>query len=108
MTFGSWLRGQRQQRGMTLETAAMVLEFSTSYLSDVERGRRKPSIELQVNLELRWQIPFDLVRLRAGFVPYNGAMNTVDDATLLRAWEAAKAIVAAAPGPRAEADPPLG
>ena len=107
MTFGPWLRGQRQQRGMTLETAAMVLEFSPSYLSDVERGRRKPSIELQVNLELRWQIPFDLIRLRAGFVPYYPAMLAADDATLLRAWAAAKAIFSA-PAPRAGADPPLG
>lgn len=107
MTFGPWLRGQRLQRGMTLQDAAMVLEFSTSYLSDVERGRRKPSIELQVNLELRWQIPFDLIRLRAGFVPYTVETIRADDATLLQAWEAAKAILSA-PAPRAGADPPLG
>ena len=100
MTFRPWLRGQRQRRGMTLENAALVLEFSTSYLSDVERGRRKPSIELQVNLELRWQIPFELIRLRAGFVPYNVAMNTADDTTLLQAWEAAKLVVEEKKGER--------
>lgn len=40
MDFGPWLRQVRQSRGMSLRELAAKADLSTSYLSDLENGRR--------------------------------------------------------------------
>jgi transcriptional regulator with XRE-family HTH domain len=47
-------RNARQQRRMAeipLRTLAAEMKISVGYLSDLERGRRKPSLKIQNNFE---------------------------------------------------------
>lgn len=46
MSLGQKIREFRKERGLTLAKLAGRLEISTSYLSSVERGLRKPSIPM--------------------------------------------------------------
>lgn len=41
-TYAAELKAARERAGMTLRYLAAMLDVSTSYLSDVERGRRCP------------------------------------------------------------------
>lgn len=43
-TFGSNLRAARKERGLSLRALASKMEISAPYLSDIELGRRQPSI----------------------------------------------------------------
>jgi transcriptional regulator with XRE-family HTH domain len=43
-TFGRNVRRVRQERGMSLETLAHDVELSYSYVGEIERGRRNPSL----------------------------------------------------------------
>lgn len=45
-TFGEKLRWLRKQNNMTLQKLANVLSTSTGYISDLESGRRQPSLLL--------------------------------------------------------------
>lgn len=40
--FGAWVRGVRQQRGLTLREVAAAYGVSVPYLSDIELGKRSP------------------------------------------------------------------
>lgn len=40
--FGEYLRSRRVENGLTLKEVAEALSVGISYLSDIERGRRKP------------------------------------------------------------------
>ena len=48
--FGAHLRELRQKRGMTLQTVADTAEMSLTYLSDMERGLKVPSLTTLVRL----------------------------------------------------------
>lgn len=45
-TFGQKLRWLRKRHNMTLQNVADVLVTSTGYISDLESGRRHPSLKL--------------------------------------------------------------
>ena len=49
--FGEKLRALRKQRGMTLEDLAVALGLAThSHLSNIEVGRKQPSLELAIKI----------------------------------------------------------
>jgi transcriptional regulator with XRE-family HTH domain len=44
--FGSVLRRLRQEQGLTIEEAAKRAEVTATYLGDVERGQRNPTMKV--------------------------------------------------------------
>jgi transcriptional regulator with XRE-family HTH domain len=62
--FGEKLRALRKQRGMTLEDLAAALGLAThSHLSNIEVGRKQPSLELAIKIADLFQVTVDqLVR----------------------------------------------
>lgn len=45
-TFGLNVRRARQRRGLSIEELAQEAELSYSYLGEIERGRRNPTLDV--------------------------------------------------------------
>ena len=50
IAFGRELRKLRQQRGLTQEKLAELVDLSVPYISHLERGTKKPSLEVLTRL----------------------------------------------------------
>ena len=50
ITFGRELRKLRQQRGLTQEKLAELVDLSVPYISHLERGTKKPSLVVLTRL----------------------------------------------------------
>jgi transcriptional regulator with XRE-family HTH domain len=58
--FGEKLRTLRKRRGMTLRELANQLGFrSHGYMGDLERGRKKPSLELAIKMADLFELSLD-------------------------------------------------
>lgn len=63
-TLGTYLRKARKQTGMSLRRLARQLEVTAAHLSDIERDRRRPSIELLGQMAQQLGLPLqELERL---------------------------------------------
>jgi transcriptional regulator with XRE-family HTH domain len=61
-TFGEKLRILRTQRGMTMKELADVLDISAhSYISKLENGEKKPSVEMAIKISLIFDVSLDLL-----------------------------------------------
>jgi transcriptional regulator with XRE-family HTH domain len=56
---GPRLRGLRAQRGLTLSALTEATGISTSTLSRLESGRRRPSLELLLPIAQAYQVPLE-------------------------------------------------
>jgi transcriptional regulator with XRE-family HTH domain len=45
-TFGSNVRRLRQERGLSQEALADLVELAVTYVGQIERGRRNPTLEV--------------------------------------------------------------
>ena len=57
MELGNELRRLRKHRRLTLVEVSKTTELSVSFLSDVERGRTKPSLDTLEKLAICYQVP---------------------------------------------------
>ncbi len=58
--FGEKLRVLRQQHGLTMQELASVLDLlSRGHVGDIEKGRKKPSVELAVRVALFFNVTTD-------------------------------------------------
>lgn len=57
LTFGSALRGFREERGLTQEKLAEAADLHTNYVSSVERGERNLSLHNIAKLAYALEIP---------------------------------------------------
>ncbi len=67
-TLGGYLREQRDAAGMSLRQLADQAGVSNPYLSQIERGLRKPSAEVLSQLASALHISTPLMYLRAGLL----------------------------------------
>lgn len=62
LTFGSKLRLLRKKHGKTLLDVSREIGISVSFLSDVERGRTRPSLDTLEKLAMLYEVhPSDLI-----------------------------------------------
>jgi transcriptional regulator with XRE-family HTH domain len=62
--FGEKLRALRKQRGLTMNELAPELGFtSQSYLSEIETGKKKPSIDLIIRIARYFDVSLDQLML---------------------------------------------
>ena len=67
LDYGSAVRRLRQERGMTSEALAVAAEVSPSYLSEVERGLKRPSTDVLAKLARAFgMLPSQLLELVEG------------------------------------------
>lgn len=45
-----WLKALRKEKNLTVRALAPLLDISWSHYSDIENGRRNPSVELSIRM----------------------------------------------------------
>lgn len=82
-SLGDYLKEQRTSAQLTLRQLAEQTGVSNPYLSQIERGLRRPSAEVLQQLAKALRISADQLYVRAGIVsPEPGSVGTVELAVL--------------------------
>lgn len=79
---GDYLRDQRQQAKLSLRQLAEAAGVSNPYLSQVERGLRKPSAEVLQQIAKGLRISAEALYVRAGLLEERGDRIEVEAAIL--------------------------
>ena len=78
-SLGDYLKEQRTSAQLTLRQLAEQTGVSNPYLSQIERGLRRPSAEVLQQLAKALRISADQLYIRAGIVsPEPGSVGTVE------------------------------
>jgi transcriptional regulator with XRE-family HTH domain len=78
---GSFIRQQREITKMSVRRLAELAEVSNPYLSQIERGLRKPSAEILQQIAKALRISAEQLYVRAGILDADGASSlSVPDA----------------------------
>lgn len=78
---GEFIRGQREVASMSVRRLAELAGVSNPYLSQIERGLRKPSADILQQIAKALQISAETLYVRAGFLAEEPATdNEVRDA----------------------------
>ena len=75
---GSYIRAQRKNAQISLRQLAKLAGVSNPYLSQVERGLRKPSAEILQQIAKALQISAEALYAQAGFLERRQAGPVVD------------------------------
>ena len=70
---GEFIRTQRETASMSVRRLAEVAGVSNPYLSQIERGLRRPSAEILQQLARALKISVETLYVRAGFLPDDDA-----------------------------------
>jgi len=77
---GGFIRTQREVARMSVRRLAEVAGVSNPYLSQIERGLRKPSAEILQQIAKALQISAETLYERAGFMDPDASARTVREA----------------------------
>ena len=77
---GAFIRSQRERAKMSVRRLAELAEVSNPYLSQIERGLRKPSAEILQQIAKGLQISAETLYERAGILPEHERTSSVVDA----------------------------
>ena len=66
--FGKYLRSQRQLLGLTLRELSEITKISNPYLSQIERGLRRPSAEVLQQIARALKISVESLYVKAGIL----------------------------------------
>jgi transcriptional regulator with XRE-family HTH domain len=81
-SLGDFLREQRRNAELSLRQLADLTGVSNPYLSQIERGLRKPSAEVLHQIAKALRISSEALYVRAGLLDEPTADSTVEDAIL--------------------------
>ena len=77
---GQFIRAQRELAHMSVRRLADIAGVSNPYLSQIERGLRRPSAEILQQLAKALRISVEALYVRAGFLPDHADRPTVREA----------------------------
>ena len=78
---GGFIRAQRQRAEMSIRRLAELADVSNPYLSQIERGLRKPSADVLQQVAHALRISVESLYVRAGILPDDGrGVSTVSEA----------------------------
>jgi transcriptional regulator with XRE-family HTH domain len=78
---GGFIRAQRERAEMSIRKLAELADVSNPYLSQIERGLRKPSADVLQQVANALRISVESLYVRAGILPDDGrAVSTVSEA----------------------------
>lgn len=80
MDLGEFIREQRERANLSLRRLADAADISNPYLSQIERGVRKPSAEILLRLSRALEISANTLYARAGLIDDAGESPTVMEA----------------------------
>jgi transcriptional regulator with XRE-family HTH domain len=69
---GAFIRHQREKAEMSVRRLAELAEVSNPYLSQIERGLRKPSAEILQQVANALKISVETLYVKAGILPDDG------------------------------------
>ena len=75
---GTYIRSQRENAQVSLRQLAKVAGISNPYLSQVERGLRKPSAEILAQIATGLRISAEVLYVRAGILEAREASPVLD------------------------------
>ena len=75
---GAFIRSQREQASMSLRKLADKAGISNPYLSQIERGLRKPSAEIHNSLARAHSLQAESLYQRAGLLDEAAAASVID------------------------------
>ncbi|PRY00752.1 helix-turn-helix domain-containing protein [Allonocardiopsis opalescens] len=81
-SIGEYIRQQREQAKISLRQLAQAAGVSNPYLSQIERGLRKPSAEILQQIAKGLRISAEALYVQAGFLDESGAGSDVRRAVL--------------------------
>jgi transcriptional regulator with XRE-family HTH domain len=81
-TIGSYIREQREQAKISLRQLAQAAGVSNPYLSQIERGLRRPSADILQQIAKGLRISAEALYVQAGFLEDRGPGSLVRDAVL--------------------------
>ena len=73
---GAFIRSQRERAKMSVRKLAELAEVSNPYLSQIERGLRKPSAEILQQVANALRISVETLYVRAGILPDDAVRGT--------------------------------
>lgn len=79
-SIGSFIKEQRDQAHMSLRQLAKAADVSNPYLSQVERGLRKPSAEILGRIATGLRISAETLYVQAGILEEREGSDTVTSA----------------------------
>ena len=78
---GAFIRSQRERAEMSIRRLAELADVSNPYLSQIERGLRKPSADILQQVAQALRISVETLYVRAGILPDDGrGVSTVSEA----------------------------
>lgn len=77
---GAFIRSQRERAEMSIRKLAELADVSNPYLSQIERGLRKPSAEILQQVANALRISVETLYVRAGFLADDEHTSTVSEA----------------------------
>lgn len=78
---GAFIRSQRERARMSIRRLAELADVSNPYLSQIERGLRKPSAEILQQVANALRISVETLYVRAGILPeIDRSVSTVPEA----------------------------
>ena len=83
---GQFIREQRQLGRMSLRKLSEVAGISNPYLSQIERGLRKPSAEILQQIAKALRISAETLYVRAGILEERDGEDSVTEAILADPW----------------------
>ena len=73
---GAFIRRQREQAELSIRRLAELAEVSNPYLSQIERGLRKPSADVLQQVAKALKISVETLYVKAGILPDDGERTT--------------------------------
>jgi transcriptional regulator with XRE-family HTH domain len=73
---GAFIRSQRERAEISIRKLAELADVSNPYLSQIERGLRKPSAEILQQVAQALRISVETLYVKAGFLPDDGGHRT--------------------------------
>jgi transcriptional regulator with XRE-family HTH domain len=73
---GAFIRRQREQAELSIRRLAELAEVSNPYLSQIERGLRKPSADVLQQVAKALKISVETLYVKAGILPDDGLRTT--------------------------------
>ncbi|MCZ4625201.1 MULTISPECIES: helix-turn-helix domain-containing protein [Rhodococcus] len=80
---GAFIRSQREAAQVSLRQLSQLAGVSNPYLSQIERGLRKPSAEVLAQIAKGLRLSAEVLYVRAGILEHRGAESAVRDAVLV-------------------------
>lgn len=77
---GAFIRAQREQAKVSLRQLAELTEVSNPYLSQIERGLRRPSADILAQIAKGLRISAESLYIRAGLLDPPSETTAVEDA----------------------------